>query len=134
MTSRLPGTYKFTSFPTTFGAFSVQNLTLSGLTIRAFPTPTTQQALLAAQPNLEGFQYDPDQPTIYKWSFEIQHEFPRNLGLTAGYSGNRGVHLFRVNTSMNTPVGQIRNDRIFIPSNATLLSPGFGPSGRACRM
>ena len=30
VSSRLPGTYKFTSFPTTIGAFSVQNLTLSG--------------------------------------------------------------------------------------------------------
>jgi hypothetical protein len=86
----------------------------------------SQQALLAAQPNLEGFQHDPDQPTIYKWSFEVQHEFPGNLGVTTGYSGNRGVHLFRVNTSMNTPVGQVRNGRIFIPTNTTLLSPGFG--------
>src|SRR5438105_3423445 len=86
----------------------------------------TQQTLLAAQPNLEGFQYDPKQPTLYKWSFEIQRELPGDIGITADYSGNRGVHLFRVNTSMNGPVGQIRNGRIFIASNAPLLSSGFG--------
>src|SRR5207253_712781 len=53
-------------------------------------------------------------------------ELPGDIGITADYSGNRGVHLFRVNTSMNGPVGQIRNGRIFIASNAPLLSSGFG--------
>jgi hypothetical protein len=86
----------------------------------------TQQTLLAAQPNIEGFQYDPKQPTLYKWSFEIQHEFPGDLAVTTGYSGNRGVHLFRVNTAMNTRVSQIRDGRIFIASNAPLNSSGFG--------
>jgi len=85
-----------------------------------------QQDSLAAQPNLEGFQYIPEQPVVYKWSFEIQHEFPGNLGVTTGYSATRGVHLFRVNTSMNTRVAEDRGGRIFIATTAPLISPGFG--------
>jgi hypothetical protein len=86
----------------------------------------TQQNLLAAQPNIEGFQYIPEQPVVYKWSFEVQQEFAGNLGVTAGYAASRGVHLFRVVTSMNARVHEIRNGRIFIPTTAPLISPGFG--------
>ncbi|MBI4478950.1 MAG: TonB-dependent receptor [Acidobacteria bacterium] len=86
----------------------------------------TQQNLLAGQPNIEGFQYIPEQPTVYKWSFEIQQELPSNIGVTAGYAASRGVHLFRVVTSMNRREFEMRDGRIFIPSNAALSMPGFG--------
>ena len=91
----------------------------------------TQQDLLGGSPNLEGFQYIPEQPTIYKWSFEIQHEFPGNLGVTAGYAASRGVHLFRVVTSMNARFHEIRDGRIFIPTLVggvanPLISPRLG--------
>ncbi|HWP85962.1 MAG TPA: TonB-dependent receptor, partial [Terriglobia bacterium] len=86
----------------------------------------TQQSLLAGQPNIEGFQYIPEQPTVFKWSFEIQQELPGGLGVTTGYAASRGTHLFRVVTSMNARVHEVRNGRIFIPSNAPLISPGFG--------
>jgi hypothetical protein len=86
----------------------------------------TQQNLLQGQPNLEGFQYEPEQPTVYKWSLEIQHELPGNVGITTGYAASRGVHLFRVVTSMNARVHEIRDGRIFIPTTAPLISPDFG--------
>ena len=32
-------------------------------------------------------------PEFYTWNFDLQHQLPRNLVASAGYSGSRGVHL-----------------------------------------
>src|SRR5262249_25549621 len=110
-----PGSYNF-SFLSSPPYYIVGNITGSVPTVAGqkaaddpiFPVAYyVQQAQLASQPNLEGFQYKPEQPTVYKWSFEVQHQLPFDVGFTVGYSGNRAVHLFRVITSMNTATSEI---------------------------
>ena len=43
----------------------------------------------------EGFQYDAEQPKVYKWSMDIEQELAQDLSVKVGYSGTRGVHLQR---------------------------------------
>ena len=43
----------------------------------------------------DGFQWNPEQPTVYKWSADIEHEVVKNLSVQMGYTGTRGVHLQR---------------------------------------
>jgi len=43
----------------------------------------------------DGFQWNPEQPKVYKWSMDIEHELLRDLSVQVGYSGTRGIHLQR---------------------------------------
>jgi hypothetical protein len=71
---------------------------------------------------LEGLQYKLDQPTIYKYSFDVDREVLANTSVNLGYSGTRGVHLLRV-VSTNVPIAQEINGRLFIPTNAPFVHP-----------
>ncbi|MBI4481072.1 MAG: TonB-dependent receptor [Acidobacteria bacterium] len=99
---------------------------IAGRGVARFPDAFfTQQNLLRANSNLEGFEYEPSQPTIFKWSLDVQRELTPNTGVTVGYSGTRGVHVIRV-ISMNSRIAQQRGDRgLFIPTTAPFLSPAF---------
>src|SRR6185369_9289825 len=54
---------------------------------------TTQAAQLAAQAQLEGIQYDLDQPRMYKWNVNVQRELLPKTMLEVGYSGTHGENL-----------------------------------------
>ncbi|HYR82538.1 MAG TPA: TonB-dependent receptor [Terriglobia bacterium] len=76
---------------------------------------TTQRAALisglgGSLTQVDGKQYDLKQPTVYKWSLDIQQQVGANTTLDVGYSGTRGVHLFR-QVQFNTTPSEIRNGR-----------------------
>ncbi|MBI4478820.1 MAG: TonB-dependent receptor [Acidobacteria bacterium] len=70
----------------------------------------TQTNLLrgGALPQIDGFQWDVEQPTTYKFSFTIQQQLLSDTTLEVGYSGTRGVHNVRGNMLQNTtPVNYV---------------------------
>jgi hypothetical protein len=86
---------------------------------------TTQQQALAGQSALEGVQYEPDQSTMYKWNLNVQRELTGRTAVEIGYTGTRGVNLFR-QIFTNGREGFINADgRIQIPANAPLRQPNF---------
>ncbi|MSO20765.1 MAG: TonB-dependent receptor [Acidobacteria bacterium] len=58
-----------------------------------FTQPYVQQGGGLAR--ADGFQWNPEQPTVYKWSTDIEHEVIKDLSVQVGYTGTRGVHLQR---------------------------------------
>ncbi|MBV8810799.1 MAG: hypothetical protein JO033_19195 [Acidobacteriaceae bacterium] len=55
--------------------------------------PVYQQAFLGTSLGGHADPYQTPYPYTYQWNFTIQHQFPRDLSLEAGYSGLRGIHL-----------------------------------------
>jgi Carboxypeptidase regulatory-like domain/TonB-dependent Receptor Plug Domain/TonB dependent receptor len=87
---------------------------------------TTQAAQLAAQSQLEGIQYDLDQPYMTKWNVNVQRElFPKTM-LEVGYSGSHGKNLVR-QIYTNGRVAQVTADgRLFVAPGTPLAQPNFG--------
>ncbi|HWP83894.1 MAG TPA: TonB-dependent receptor, partial [Terriglobia bacterium] len=56
----------------------------------------------AAAPQFDGIEWNMDQPTVYKWSFDIQRELPGGMTAEAGYAGTRSTHLLRSEIMFNT--------------------------------
>jgi hypothetical protein len=71
----------------------------------------TQNSLLTrggGLPQADGFQWDADQPTVYKFSVTVQQQLLRDTTLEVGYAGTRGVHNTRGNMLLNTtPVNEV---------------------------
>ncbi|MBI4446981.1 MAG: TonB-dependent receptor [Acidobacteria bacterium] len=86
---------------------------------------TTQRALLVATPQADVTQWEPNQPYLLKWSLDIQREIGAGTVITAGYTGNRGVHLSMI-TTWNVAIAQLQNGRLFVPTTAPVRHPQFG--------
>jgi hypothetical protein len=86
----------------------------------------TQASQVATTAQLEGVQYDPEQPAMYKWNLNVQREFLGRTTLELGYNGTRGTNLWRqIFTNQRLPI--LREDgRLFVPANAPLSQPNFG--------
>jgi hypothetical protein len=85
----------------------------------------TQQQRLAGQSALEGIQYEPDQPTMYKWNLNIQREILSRTSIEIGYTGTRGVNLFR-QIFTNVPDVFVNADgRLQVPAGAPLRQRNF---------
>jgi hypothetical protein len=85
----------------------------------------TQRALLAGQAALEGIQYEPEQPRMYKWNVNLQRELWQGLTVEVGYTGTRGDHLFRqifTNGRVAVPNAQ---GRLVVPPGQGLRQPNF---------
>jgi outer membrane receptor protein involved in Fe transport len=85
----------------------------------------TQAALLAGATQLEGIQYDPQQPTVVKWNLNVQRELLPRTSIEVGYTGSRGNNLFR-QIYTNGREGQEINGRIVIAPGTPLRQPAFG--------
>ncbi len=118
----LPGSQPtaFTNTPPFGGSF-----TLNGAAFPDVYATLTAASLASQTPDIELFEFKPKQPTVYKYSLEIQREIAHNTSVEAGLSVTRGVHLVRL-LNLNNPLAQDVNGRLFIPSTARLLQPGFG--------
>jgi hypothetical protein len=87
---------------------------------------TTQAALLAAQAQLEGIQYDIDQPRMAKWNLNVQREVLPKTVLEVGYSGSHGMNLIR-QVFTNGRVATVTSDgRLFVAPDTPLAQPNFG--------
>jgi hypothetical protein len=85
----------------------------------------TQAALLAGNTQLEGIQYEPEQPTVVKWNVNVQRELFARTAIEVGYTGTRGYNLFR-QIYTNGREGQLIDGRIVIASGTPLRQPNFG--------
>jgi Carboxypeptidase regulatory-like domain/TonB-dependent Receptor Plug Domain len=87
---------------------------------------TTQAAQLAAQAQLEGIQYDLDQPMMTKWNVNVQRELFAKTMLEVGYNGSHGANLVR-QIFTNGRFAQVTADgRLFVAPNTPLAQPNFG--------
>ena len=68
-----------------------------------------------AAPNFFSFPNTFDQPTYYKWNFEVEQALGAKMLLTVNYSGMHGIHI---------PVADPGSER---------LLPAFGLHQRLCR-
>jgi len=86
---------------------------------------TTQRAQLAGQAQLEGIQYEPDQPYMVKWNANVQRELFGKTTVELGYTGTRGVHLFRQIFSNGRIATETADGRLFVAAGTPLLQPAF---------
>ena len=87
---------------------------------------TTQTAQLAATTQLEGIQYDLDQPYVEKWNVNVQRELVGKMTVEIGYSGAHGVHLVR-QIFTNGRLGTLQPDgSYYAPPTQPLTQPNFG--------
>jgi len=87
---------------------------------------TTQRSALAGTAELEGIQYNPDQPYMMKWNLNIQREIFNNTTIEAGYTGTRAVHLLRVIHTNGREAFINSNGRLQVLPTTPLRQPNFG--------
>jgi hypothetical protein len=106
--------------------FNRGGLVRSSAFVIDFPNAyTTQRAQLAGQAQLEGIQYDVNQPYMMKWNANVQRELFGKTTVEIGYTGTRGVHLIRQIFS-NGRVATVQPDgRLFVGPTVPLLQPAF---------
>ncbi|MSO20349.1 MAG: TonB-dependent receptor [Acidobacteria bacterium] len=87
------------------------------------------RANIGSKPQLDGFIFAASQPTVYKWSLDIEREIVSNLSISAGYSAARGTHLGRgaimFNTNPFIPASNGLTNFILLDS-PRLLNDNFG--------
>ncbi|MBI1873958.1 MAG: TonB-dependent receptor [Acidobacteria bacterium] len=86
---------------------------------------TTQRARLAGQAQLEGIQYDLDQPYMTKWNLNVQRELPGKTTVEIGYSGSHGENLVRQIYTNGRVAQQMPDGRLFVAPNTPLRQPNF---------
>jgi hypothetical protein len=79
-----------------------------------------------APPNIYGFPSTFDQPTYYKWNFEIQHELGWNTLLSVNYNGTHGIHIPIIDNGLNAycPASACPGGFQGLPASAP--NPSFG--------
>ena len=87
---------------------------------------TTQAARLAAQAQLEGIQYDLQQPRMAKWNVNVQREILPKTMVEIGYSGSHGMHLVRQVYTNGRVAQQMPDGRLFVAAGTPLAQPNFG--------
>src|SRR5262249_21764678 len=87
---------------------------------------TTQAAQLAAQSQLEGIQYDLQQPMMTKWNVNVQREIMERTTVEVGYSGSHGDHPNRQGFPNGRVAQELPDGRLFVAPNTPLAQPNFG--------
>jgi len=87
---------------------------------------TTQASQLAAQAQLEGIQYDLQQPRMVKWNMNVQREFLPMTMVEVGYSGSHGSNLVRQVYSNGRVAQRMPDGRLFVAAGTPLAQPNFG--------
>jgi hypothetical protein len=91
-----------------------------------FPDAYFVQAnLMANTGQLEGIQYDADQPRMVKWNVNVQHELLKRTSVEVGYTGTRGYNLFRQIFTNGREAVEI-DGRLVVPAGTALRQPNFG--------
>ncbi|MPY90904.1 MAG: hypothetical protein GEU99_23690 [Luteitalea sp.] len=85
----------------------------------------TQAERLAGNAQLEGIQYEPEQPTMVKWNMNVQREILERTSIEIGYTGTRGDNLFRQIYTNGREAIEV-DGRLFVPPGAPFLQPNFG--------
>jgi outer membrane receptor protein involved in Fe transport len=92
-----------------------------------FPDAYFVQAhLMANTGQLEGIQYDADQPRMVKWNVNVQHEVLPRTSVEVGYTGTRGYNLFRQIYTNGPEAITTADGRLFVPEGTPQRQPNFG--------
>ncbi|HKX26501.1 MAG TPA: TonB-dependent receptor [Blastocatellia bacterium] len=71
-------------------------------------------------------EFKAEQPTVYQWNLNAQHEVSKNMLITAGYVGSRGVNLLTGDSSNVRRDYQIVNGQKFFPAGTgQRINPNF---------
>jgi Carboxypeptidase regulatory-like domain/TonB-dependent Receptor Plug Domain len=105
--------------------FNRGGLVAPAVTINFPEAYATQSQLLAGQAQLEGIEYDPKQPVMYKWNFNYQRELTGRTTLELGYTGTHGNNLFRQIFSNGRNAVDV-NGRLTVLPGTDLVQPAFG--------
>jgi hypothetical protein len=95
--------------------------------IGGFPNAFSNPLFVVPAGVISPYQFDAEQPTIYQWNLNIQRDLGRDLVLSAGYVGSRGVNLeTRYSLNVRTDF-QIVNGQKFFPVgvNGPKVNPNF---------
>jgi outer membrane receptor protein involved in Fe transport len=98
--------------------------------IGGFPNAFSNPVFVVPAGVISPYQFDAEQPTVYQWNLNIQREMGRDLVLSAGYVGSRGVNLeTRYSLNVRTDF-QIVNGQKFFPAlppgvNGPKVNPNF---------
>ena len=87
---------------------------------------TTQAARLAANAQLEGIQYDLNQPYMTKWNVNLQHELFARTSVEIGYSGSHGENLVRQIYTNGRLATVTADGRLYVAPGTPLAQPNFG--------
>ena len=79
-------------------------------------------------------QFDAEQPTVYQWNLNAQHEIGRDTLISAGYVGSRGAHLETGDSSNVRIDSQIIDGRKFFPAVPSPASARVNPAFRAIQL
>ena len=97
----------------------------------------TQRNLLTgnigSKPQADGFQWNVDQPAVYKWSLDVEQQVFGDLTVEAGYSAARGTHLIRGAVMLNytqsvllpNPAGPGEQRFVLLNPNGALRNPNW---------
>ncbi len=129
-----------TSIRAGFGLFDDEILPKYYFFSGSLNPPFTQRASLAnppALPNLlsrfdplrvayqlQTTNYDLQNPYALEFNFSVQRSLPGDVLVTAGYSGSRGNHLFRIGNANLAPFTYVNGVKIYHPE-AGLINPNF---------
>jgi hypothetical protein len=95
--------------------------------IGGFPNAFTNPVFVVPAGVISPYQFDAEQPTVYQWNLNIQRELGRDLVLSAGYVGSRGVNLeTRYSLNVRTDFQIVNGQKFFPPGvNGPKVNPNF---------
>jgi outer membrane receptor protein involved in Fe transport len=92
-----------------------------------FPNAFSNPAFVVPAGVISPYQFDAEQPTVYQWNLNIQRDLGRDLVLSAGYVGSRGVNLeTRYSLNVRTDFQIVNGQKFFPPGvNGPKVNPNF---------
>jgi Carboxypeptidase regulatory-like domain/TonB dependent receptor len=88
-------------------------------------------------------QFDAEQPTVYQWNLTVQRELGKNLVVSAGYIGSRGVHLLtNASTNVRTDFQMVDGQKFYpallddqgMPDRGAIQRARFNPNFDAMQL
>jgi carboxypeptidase family protein/TonB-dependent receptor-like protein len=77
--------------------------------------------------SLFAMQFDAEQTRVYQYSLSVQRELGKDIAVSAGYVGSRGVNLLtNPNINVRTDFQMINGQRFYPQVNGQLLNQNFG--------
>jgi hypothetical protein len=75
--------------------------------------------------NIQIGAFRAENPHSLQWNLNLQREVVKEIVVTVGYAGSRGINLMR-GGEVNTPIPQVREGRKFFPAGLARRNPNWG--------
>ncbi len=91
-----------------------------------FPNAFTSPVFTFPGGVVTSIEFDAKQPTVYQWNLNVQRELGRDLALSAGYVGSRGVNLVGRNSiNVRTDFEVVNGQKFFPAGGSAKLNSNF---------